>query len=833
MQESESQSEKIKSAPHIESGRFFSFCGLRDKIRKQSKALMDCLKYHYLLTIWKLLRKIRYLKYRFMAYSGLVRRTLIIAVAFLIGQIFIHFIDIFHLSTNQLSTYFVSLGAMAGGIIAIVFTLSIFVQQRAADLYSSQYFEVYTHDWVEKSIYTLIVIITLVFLGFGIFFGSHTQVAPNARLFSIYASFFLVSLIFAFIDFQYERVRKKVNPINAITFLEKQTLKFLDSVHKDAQKIAKIIKAKDKDVSEGIAIASVYNNFLSPYIANLDRQIENLFEISMKLSDRNEINTTNRALWSVCNILSRYLQARKDSSLTFISPINFFAMESDSHNFLSRSFERFNNAGEKFIRSRRIENAVYIVSIYKKLAIQSKEIAFRSINIENPIFDLIKGYLNFYLSYTMREKETEVIFQGIKALGDLSIITIEKNLGASLLTIQEEILKMATFGIVDRKLFLVDECVRNLLRILVSLFQYKFFDAKLAIRKALENIKIVTFSMYNGMKLGYLSSDFETQISLSKAYDEFMPNLSKIMDLLFKLTDERDKSFYKSLLIELFEELNLSLRRLSEEIHDCESLLINSIGRLIFDVNSLIINLLEEDEFKKEYTSELKNRLRWNIHLPYWFVHHTQTFKASNAFDTLTDSVAKTGILLLKKNISDELIVDCIDALYSMVKQCLEKVKGDYSYYDPPRQMKKVVYLGVLSIKYKKQLIFKKIKEQIEEFEAMYKKKYLADLKLPTGIDSEKVMGVPKEDQLFHEVLRWREDFIYEKYNRNGILNRAEELMFDLIDETDIDWFIFEVWNKVLNGSPIEKKIEEKLKDPKNKKRIDEDKQLRKIEFGG
>lgn len=734
-------------------------------------------------------------------------------ISLFIAWALIRFFRIASIENDRLSTFFISLGAMTGGIIAIVFTLSIFAKQSAADLYSSQHFEVYTHDWVEKFAYIAIVIITLLFFGLGILFGEEVNIPSDTfRLMTVYGSLFLVGVIFAIIDWQYKNVRSKVNPINAFVFLEKQAINFLNRVHKDAQRMAKTIRIKNNNVSEGMVLASIYNSYLVPHLANLDRQIENLFEISMKLSDKHEIKTTNRGLAAVHNILARFLNVRKDSSLALLSNISLFALESDSQNFLSRSFERFNNAGEGFILTRRIENARFIVDVYKSLAMQSKEINFINKPYENPIFDLTKGYLGFYINFAIREKDQEIVLQGTRALSDLAMIAIEKNWEPSLFGIQNDLLKIAIFGITSRATFIVDEYINSSLRIMRAVFHYKSLIADHAIREALQNIKTITVYMDTAIESGILSGEFANSMILSKPYDELILTIGIIINGFFSLSDGEEKTRYKTDFISFLKEVYDSLRRLSEEIHDCASLLIDSIGRLIFNINSLIIELLDKNEFKEEgIEEELKRNLSWNIYLPSWFSYHARKFRASSAFDTLTDSIAKTGIILFQKEKSESLIMDCIKSLYSMVKHCLEKVDEGYG-YDEPRQMVKVVYLGVLALKHNKRSVLDKIKEQIREFEGLHKKKYLSDLKLPPGVSTEAVIGLPREDQLFHEVFDWRDEFIHQKHDRHRIMDIAQERMFDVIDELDIDRFMFDVWQEIPSDSPLVGEIETEVK---------------------
>lgn len=774
------------------------------------KSLFDFLNYDYRLTLWHFINRYRRFKRKLRKCSEIIRRGLILIICFLITSVILHFIEPTYLNADIFANYFISIGAMMGGVIAIVFTLSIFAIQNAANLYSSQYFEVYTHDWREKLTYSVIVTITVIFFGLGIWLN-HNQINLThiIQLILIYISIFGIGIIFVLVDWQYENVRRKVNPLVALTFLEREMEKYLNNLHKDAKRIAKIIKSKYKDASEELALASTYYNYLQPHLLSFHRPIENLFEITLRLSTRQEVKAVNRGISVIHNILCKYLELRKDSSLIFPSRV-FLALESDSHRFLTTILENLNKIGELFIREYKNENAVFLVDVYKSLLIHSKDVKFIGRANENPIFDQIKGYFSFYVEFAIRQKEQEVIFQASKVFGDLALIAIEKSLNTSLFGIQDDLYKVALFGIMEKKSFIVDECYNSWLRILKGVFQYKFFVAEHQISKALENIEKTTTLMHASISSGYLPDDFITSMSLGKPYNELITLVSDIVNSYFGLENDQDKRFYRSNLIVLSKEINRKLRSLSEKIGDCDSTLINSIGRLIFQLNFLIIKLLEEEDFNT-HREELGKELVWNIYLPTWFVSHSKSFRDSLAFKVLTDSIAKTGLMLFEIDDSDDLIVDCIKALYSITKQGLEKIKEGYGFSEP-RLMIKVYYLGILGLKHNKQNILTEAGIRIYEFEELYKKKYLSDLKLPKGVDPDKVFGLPNKNQLFLEVLNWRNDFIQEKYNRYRLMDDAKEMMFDLIDEVDIDRFMFEVWGSFPSGSPIEQEVENKMR---------------------
>jgi hypothetical protein len=771
--------------------------GGRLSIKSLYQKLSEYIKRKYPTAIWNFLMRWRMIVAWFSKYSDIVRRLLIITVAVLLAYLINKIAGLSALDSGLLSDYFISIGVMAGGIIAIVFTLSIFAQQSAADLYSSQFFEMYTHDKVEKSTYLSIVTITLLFFGAGILFGINPNFIDNTfKIISVYTSFLFIGLIFALIDTQYKNVRKKVNPIHRLSFLQNKAIQILEATHKDALRIARLLKLEHKDASDEMAIAAAYRNYLQPYLNVLDRQLENLFEISMKLSAREEIKTTNLGLSAIRNILIRYLQLRADSSFSMISSVSIFARESDSQSFLTKTFERLNTAGERFMTTRRTDNAVFIISVYRDLAAIARNVRFINDRTnENPIFDHIKGYLSSYIDSAIRLKDYEVVFQGSRALIEVAIFAVEKNLNGSLYGIQDNLLKIANFGIETKKTFLTDEITQGWITIIASIFNHKIFDARLQISKTLENIRQTIYYMHLAVRMGYLQDDFTTRISMGKAYDEMVLTTSMITSTFFKLKDNEAKKFYKRNLLVLFEEISNNLRRLSEEIKDCDSVLIDSIGRLIADQNQLIIDFLKEDEFS-DCKDDLIKQLSWNIHLPTWFVHHSKSFRVSNGFRSLVEAIVKTALLAPENKEGNELMKSGVRALESVVKHSFEKNTEGGHGLDEPRLMLKMVFIGILALKQKREDVFSEVKNKIDDFEkkflSIYKTKYIANL--PKGVNPDEVLGIPKKDQLLYEVLNWRHEFSRNKYNRHRIMNDSREMMLDLVEIDDINNFVSAVW---------------------------------------
>ncbi|MFA6422034.1 MAG: hypothetical protein WCV92_01375 [Candidatus Buchananbacteria bacterium] len=767
------------------------------KLNIQIKKGIQYAQYDYRMFFWLYINRWR----RFVAFLkkhfDLIRQASFILVTIVMGY-FVHRFGGAAFTQDILSNYLVAAGAMAGGTIAIVFTISIFLLQNASDLYSSQYFEIYVHDWREKFVYYLVIIITIALFGSGLYVGSLSSVSENISSNIVFYSLVIIGLVFALIDWQYKNVRRKLNPSNAIIFLESEGLHFLKRVQYDAKQIAGIMRAKDNNVTEGIALAAAYNRVLQPFIVNLDRQLENLVEIAMKLGDKQEVGTTKRGFTAVYKIISQFFEARKTSSLILPSGVVFLAVESDSQSFLYHNCERLNKAGEKFIKEGKDELATYVIDVYRALIKKAQEIQFVSQRNENPILDLLVSNLNFFIESGKRAENIEVVFQGLQVLGDTVTIASEKGLSLTMHGLLEKIMEIAIYGLSKKQLIIVDQCSMTFLRVIGSVFTNSLMDRRTHFNDALKNVAIISNYINTFVNAGLLSNDITTQFSWSKGYDEFYQVLNIIMNQYARIIETREKERYQADLIQLFREVNMSLRTLSEQVKSCDTILTDSIGRLLFNINNLIVDLIQNNEFK-DNVKELKTRLDWNIHLPSWFAHHADKFDgSSNQFNTLTDSVAKTGILVAVRLEDKKLVQDCIDALYGLTKHTLEKTTSGYG-YDQPRVLEKACYLGILALKKGWTDIVANFKVKIKEFEVNYFTKHLTNLPpgLPADFDprNHNIMGLPHHDQLFRELSKWKSD--YERERMNGTLrirNDAEAMMYQVVERADIDKFIMEVW---------------------------------------
>ena len=726
-----------------------------------------------------------------------ILRTLILLGSFFVGLVIVWLLDVTALNVKDVSGAFLTVGAMIGGVLAIVFSLSLFGEQNAANLHLSRHFEIYVHGWKEKFIYVVIVIITILFLATGIWFsGNPPHITPTLKFIAIVLFPLGVVFVFVLVDWKYEIIRTRTNPVNAIRLLERKVIDHLGKIHKDAKKRVKIIRAANREVSEERALASAYSNYMQPYLSIVDSRIELLLELSAKLSNRNEILTTNRALTAVHNVLAKYLELRKGSSLALLSPVVPLAVTSDSEKFIASSLERLNQVGEDFIKGGKTENARYLVNVYQLLATKSKDIKFINQDYENPIFAQITGNLHIYIRFAISQKEQEVVFRAAQVYTDLALIALEKKLSTPLFGIQQQLYQIGEFGVAEKLTFIVDECHRGWLQILSGIFQYKFFheaevqmmEAEVQIMAALKHVENLTLLMRHAVSSGYMNRNFITSLSEAKPYGELMEVIKGITHAYFdELGEERIKTSYRSCMMTLFDEIYNSLRNLSEQIKDCDSILVGNIGKLISYLNSLMIKLLKQDDFPdRQIQAKLEGALSRNIHLPMWFIHYSESLEDSDPFRTLNESIAKIGVLLFKEGYYN-LVLSCVKAIHTIAKEALNKIQTSYYSYAEPRLMLRTCYLGVLALKHNQQGILVGVKESVVDFKRLYAEKYSSNLSNQIS---------PEEHPLYLECAKWRKEIA-------GGLN-LDSLMYDEtttmmrewgVDCEDVDRFMNEMLN--------------------------------------
>lgn len=706
-------------------------------------------------------------------------------------------------------TVLLSAAAMAGGIIAIVFSLSTFSLQNSADLFSSEFFERYAYGWKDKLTYWSIVGAVLVLFVGAVAIDGPTALNRQHFELALLVLLLAVAVIFVLIDWQYESVRRRVNPLYALQFLEGQIGRFLRRMHRAAVDASRLVKLERAELADEAALARVYQIGLQSSLGAFDRQLEVLSDVSLRLASKQDLFAAKRGFDSIARLLGEYLDARKGSSVMLPTSIPL-AFESDSSDLLRRTFERVNAAGESFMTRGQSDIAAHLVGFYEMLADKARAIIFLGApRNENPIFSDIQGYHRKYLDSAVRRKDLEVVFQGSRVLGKMAHWAVQHNLNYVLSGIQRDLQHVAQVGILNRSTFITQNCFDAWINIIHQAFANRYEPLQHEIGESLGNISGTVVLFHQGIKSGYVASDFSNHLALARPYDALPGVITGAVQGYDRLSDAQQQRGYRRDLVELFEELNRSLRTLSEQLRSCDSPVIGPIGRLLFTSNRILLDLIGRQEFI-DVRDELQRHLRWNVHLPEWFFHHAEAIKGGILHRELSDSVVRTGLLVLENGGDQETVKDCIDATVSIASSYLKKKSEGYG-FDEPRLMLGVCYLGILALKRGIEPLWVHAGLKIYEFEEAYRKKYVKGVKLPEGVDRNSVIGLPREDQLFFELFRWASEFDHRRLNNLRLGTSADEMMFDLVGRVEIDWFLNEIWGTIPANSPILGQVRNRL----------------------
>jgi hypothetical protein len=752
------------------------------------------IRFAWLMTQWW--SRVQWRRSRIVArrHAGSLRRSFMALVGLGLGLL----ADAFgagHITKGDLTNFLVATGAMIGGTTAIVFSISLFLLHGVSDMYSSRHLDDYVNHWRDQLIFPAVIAITLGFFASALYVASLNMMSSSLASAIIAASLFLIGIVFGLIDQQYEAVRQKVSPARVIAFLRAKAYGSLRQTERDATQIAEIVRVSSDGMTHNEALAVAYNRVLAPPIADLGRQTELLVDIALRLAERQEVEMARLALVAVGEILAAYLQARRTSSLAFPSAVALLAMESDSHAFLSVRFEQLNRAGITFINAGQDDLAAQVVDVYRVVANAAKDITPLGLTHENPVLEWVMWSLNTYMRSGSSGRNVEVVFHGTGALTEIGIMATDAGLDTLVLAVQERLSEFGTQSLAFSTTVVLNRATSGLLAVLAEAFRGQLVNREFAVERSLQGIGALIVALTEVLGSGAIANDYATSEPLMSGYSQLHAIVVDVVNRYETLTDDEEKRRYRHDLLMLFEALRQHFRQMTQHVKS-DSFTAQSLGRLIFHVNEIIIALLARADFA-DVAENLRECLRWLTYAPYWFLHESSGFDAdANAVGTLVDAVAKTGILAWQETQDAVVVGECIRAIDAMAKAAVEKGTGS-SGYAQARMFERACYLGILAMKSDWTDVIADLKQRLSEFEEAFVKKYLENVQgLPQGFNpyGHGIAGLPQANQVAVELLHWADRFDYERYNGVRIMERAEDMMYDLTDEAEIRRFIQEMW---------------------------------------
>jgi hypothetical protein len=252
--------------------------------------------------------------------------------------------------------------------------------------------------------------------------------------------------------------------------------------------------------------------------------------------------------------------------------------------------------------------------------------------------------LNTYMRDALSARNVEVVFQGTAVLTEIGIMATDAGLDTLVLAAQERLQEFGTLSLGFNTTVVFDRVTSGLLAILATAFRGQLVNRKFSVERSLQSVGAMIAMLTDLLGAGVIKNEFSTSQALMSGYTQLHDIVDGVVSRYETLAELDEKRAYRRDLAMLFEELRRHFREMTKHVK-ADSLAAQSIGRLIFHLNEIIVALLVLAEFA-DVAADLRNALRWLCHSPYWFLGESESFDAdAGAVRTLVDAVAKTGIL--------------------------------------------------------------------------------------------------------------------------------------------------------------------------------------------
>lgn len=690
-----------------------------------------------------------------------------------------------------LTTFFTSVGTIIAGILAVIFSFSLFSIQQAAERSTPTVLGTFAKDRVTLWIFVAIALSSVL-----VFTFSLAPIKQNLTALLILIAVFLFGSTFLLVNIQYRHVTRIINPTYQLNELYSSALKYLayvDSYVNDMVEIGAIRPSPDREkelaveTSRGLLRAGLYIR-LPQFLDQLDLQLREIFDIVHKFAHRQEYEVTDLGLTYAAKILAKLLLVRKDSTVHI--PMGG-SVGTDLDNFLTNTYERLSGVERVAIRNSDFELAKSVIRAMEFVALASTEI--RPISgvylDENPSTNLTLGYLSEMTTEALNADLFDVGIVAAVALRRIGRASISGGM-VTIYTIFSYLKKIAYVGVLKRRSFLVDYPLAGYAEICRSAVEAKYHAIQILMKRALDDVgEIVTVvlpivengSMQGTLDVGYyLGSFFDLSKSTAIAY--IVPRIVQYANQ--DNLREQDRQALQSLFFHVNEGLGRFYRDLSEIVGRTESHLLTYIHCNIEMIGDVVFELLPDPRWK-DRKKELDDMLSWLLSF-YWAAFKAHETIARHYYVQIVDKLSYFGMRAIKEG-CDKVVSQCISSLFSVARDFIKKGKNGYG-YTPPRIALEAIFIGILA----KKLGREEIVEQVVEGLKGFHDDYMSDLvqqQYPSEEVKNKVVS-DFEERLLIEMEELRKDL---RTNQVHFIEAGKGYLFEEVDEADIIVFENEV----------------------------------------
>lgn len=684
-----------------------------------------------------------------------------------------------------LSTFLIGVATVIAGVLALLFSVSLFVIQNAADNYTPTTLERFVGDKVSVVLYSFIGISSLFIFCSSMFVTNQSDKTPLL----VVASLTLLALTFALAYWHYSRMANMVNPLKQLIDWQKASLAQIRSVERNMTEMVEWLKLKRggtpiKDVKpeEYESLSKVGFYLREPTIqTSLQRKLNQIFSITKRAGVKRDYEVAESGLTAASNVLRSYLAARQDSTVPLPTD-RLMSFRVDYDALFDQSFQQLQeicriavtNSDENLIRR--------VVDTIAGLGVQSVEVVpMGDIVRNNPITGLSILYISGIVDEGSRHNFTDVCLSGVAGIRSIVQHALAKKVPLVFEEAREPLKKIALIGLVHRKSYIFDKVMEALGAISHQVVEMNHFHVERVVEDCIEDAKKLTVLSVPLIEEGGLQGSMNVTNYLGSFYDltrqTAIPYVSRLLPPKFKGKSYDDQDAIRA--FHDFVDVNKLLwrfyRDLGEEVGKTESFMLFYIHQGIMENVKTILAILQDKAWTFE-RKELENLVSWHLSF-YWVTFEAHERISKNLYMDMVDFLGWLGVLSVK-NLWLGIAESCVGNISSIAREYIEK--GESYHFDAPRIFMKAIHILMVA---RKKPVCQRISDlavtELTKFHSLFVEKL-------TAADPTKRFLAEFKSRLLIEIAELRRDFHENEYNRRT-LREAQNLLFGEVDEADFD----------------------------------------------
>ena len=367
----------------------------------------------------------------------------------------------------------IGVGAALIGLIAVVFTLSLFLIQQISDRSVPGILREYAADGKTRAIYaTLSGLAVTCLLGVSISSRHYPVLAFTLPLSCAIGSLILLSVLF-------ERVAFLSDPSNIIVHIARTGTRELKRLRKVQDELLRFNPDLKNEVDPfgrqvdniGLAVATVYAK--APFLTRrLAKSLTDLHSLMRHFSTEQQYSLLGESSNAVVSVLGEYVLLR-GSSLTMASSIHaMMGIEMRWDSLVVASIETLAALIRTAVETGDTQRAQILLKSLAWLAHRAIEASAPSgAPDEHPTVDFINGYLTTVLQQGIAKKNVDVVLTWNESLLPVAAALAKSKYASSFRILTEAWLQAGTVAVLSRQAISATDCAGTLLKLMNFLVQ--------------------------------------------------------------------------------------------------------------------------------------------------------------------------------------------------------------------------------------------------------------------------------------------------------------------------------------------------------------------------